>query len=292
MGALSLAFRNLRRRPLSTLMTALGLIVAVAYMVALFTIILGARLSIDELSKSDDPEQVEEWREFTKDTLADREEKTLEEYIKDNKDKEADFYLYVANSSKTEVEKEDMNNTIHQLVIGNESFELSLVKVRDNLADVIVTNMDDDEVAAYWKENITDILSKYHYFVAIITLIVAIIGITNTMLMSILERTREIGILKSIGASNGRVLKIFLSEVLIIGIFGGIVGFVVGFSAASFTLSSNLQNVPVLSNPFSIIPQLLAISFILSIGCSLLAGILPARRAAKMDPEEALQYEW
>jgi len=88
MSALSLAFRNLRRRPLSTFMTALGLIVAVAYMVALLTIIMGARISIDELSKSDDPDQIEEWKAFTQDTLSERDSGNLEDYIKDNKDKQ------------------------------------------------------------------------------------------------------------------------------------------------------------------------------------------------------------
>ncbi len=292
MGAVSLAFRNLRRRPLSTLMTALGLVVAVAYMIALLTIIFGARLSIDNLSESDDPEKVEEWRKFTEDTLSDKDTNNLEDYIKENKDKEDQFYSYVANSDESENYKVIMNITIRETLEGNESYTLEEVPIRDALAEILVADMADDEVADYWKEHITGILSKYHYFVAMITLIVAIIGITNTMLMSILERTREIGILKSIGASNSKVLKIFLAEVLIIGIFGGLAGFLIGFFAATFTLSSNLQNVPVLTDPLAIIPQLIGISFLMSIGCSLLAGILPARRAAKMDPEEALKYEW
>ena len=166
MGAFSLAFRNLRRRPLSTLMTALGLIVAVAYMVALFTIILGARLSIDELSKSDDPDQVEEWREFTTDALSDTEESNLEDYIKDNKDKESEFYQYIANSNESEDYKVDLNNTIKQTIAGNSSFELEEIPKRDALAEILVSNMDDEDVAEYWREHITDILSKYHYFVA------------------------------------------------------------------------------------------------------------------------------
>lgn len=292
MGVFSLAFRNLRRRPLSTTMTALGLIVAVAYMVALITIILGARMSIDDLARTKDPELINEWREFTKDTLSSTDERNLEEYIETNKDKEIDFYAYVLQSNYSEEYKTELNITIFEIARGNTSYKLEQIPLRDALADILVSNMDDDEVANYWREHITRILSKYHYFVALVTLIVAIIGITNTMLMSILERTREIGILKCIGASNSRVLKIFLSEVLIIGFFAGLIGFVAGFAAASFTLASSLENVPVITSPLSVMPQLLAASFALSLGCSLLAGIIPARRAAKMDPEEALKYEW
>jgi putative ABC transport system permease protein len=120
--------------------------------------------------------------------------------------------------------------------------------------------------------------------VAAISLIVGGIGVMNIMLVSVTERTREIGIRKAIGATTGTILLQFLTESVIISVMGGIIGLILGITGA--TLAGRLANVtPVLS--FSSIMG--AILFSSAVG--IFFGIYPARKAAKLDPIDALRYE-
>lgn len=135
-----------------------------------------------------------------------------------------------------------------------------------------------------------------------IAMLVAALGITNTMTMSIYERTREIGIMKAVGASNKQIKRVFLGEAAIIGVLGGVGGLVLSAAGAS------LANLFVMSmiaaqaaesggamadtTSFFQIPlwlAIFAIAFAASIG--LLAGVLPAVRAANLDPLSALRHE-
>jgi putative ABC transport system permease protein len=127
-----------------------------------------------------------------------------------------------------------------------------------------------------------------------IALIVAALGIINTMLMSIMERTREIGIMKVIGASNADVTKIFLMEALTIGALGGVGGVVLGF-AASYIIdvvagtyfleegtTQSLVVMPVWLVGFAIV-------FAMVIG--LVSGVYPAGKAAELSPVDALRHQ-
>lgn len=121
-----------------------------------------------------------------------------------------------------------------------------------------------------------------------ISLIVGGIGIMNTMLMSVLERTKEIGVMKAVGATNSRVLSIFLVESAMIGAFGGVAGAMLGILLASLvsvvaTLSG--FGLPVGINIVAIIG---AIAFAMLVGMA--SGYLPARRAALLEPVQALRY--
>ena len=125
--------------------------------------------------------------------------------------------------------------------------------------------------------------------IASIALVVAGIGIANTMYMSILERTKEIGIMKSIGATNTDILKIFLIEAAMIGLIGGILGVIIGTGISNiigYTLES--QGLP-LKTVVSV--QLASLGFSFSIIVGILSGILPARKAAQLNPIDALRYE-
>jgi ABC-type antimicrobial peptide transport system permease subunit len=131
--------------------------------------------------------------------------------------------------------------------------------------------------------------------IASIALFVATIGIANTMIMSVLERTREIGLMKAVGARNRDVLTIFISESGAIGLFGGLVGLIAGvliahgidLLAASFLSTEGAEASSVVSIPV----WLPVFALLFSVVIGLAAGIYPAFRAVLLDPVQALKYE-
>ena len=120
--------------------------------------------------------------------------------------------------------------------------------------------------------------------IAGISLIVGGIGIMNIMLVTVTERTREIGIRKALGATKMNILLQFLVEAMSLTIVGGLIGIALGATAA--TLLASLAG---WSTPLSVSAVLIAFGF--SAGVGLIFGLLPARKAANMDPIEALRFE-
>jgi putative ABC transport system permease protein len=135
---------------------------------------------------------------------------------------------------------------------------------------------------------VTGILTLFLGGVAGISLLVGGIGIMNIMLVSVTERTREIGIRKAIGATRGNVLSQFLTEATILSVTGGLIGVALGAGVAHFVSGINLGSTPIhaVVQPDSI---LLATGFAVAIG--LFFGIYPAYRAASLNPIDALHYE-
>lgn len=120
--------------------------------------------------------------------------------------------------------------------------------------------------------------------IAAVSLLVGGIGIMNIMLVSVTERTKEIGVRKALGATKRNVLLQFLLEAMVLCLIGGIVGVAAGYGAAMFL--GRLNGWPMEVSPESV---LLAVGFSAAIGITF--GVLPARRAAALDPIEALRYE-
>lgn len=112
----------------------------------------------------------------------------------------------------------------------------------------------------------------------------------NTMLMSVIERTQEIGLMKALGATNNQVLKQFITEAGIIGLIGGTIGTIIGIGFAMLIAGIATANNIELPINASIELILGAMCFALIVG--IISGFIPAQRAANLDPVDALRYEW
>jgi putative ABC transport system permease protein len=177
----------------------------------------------------------------------------------------------------------------------------AVVKVKDPDPEVIKRVQDEIESLGFGTQTIYDILTpiKWIFFVikgllAVfggIGLVVAFFGIANTMLMAVLERTREIGVLKALGARNRDIRRIFLCEAFAIGFLGGLIGLGFGWVAGKIVdaiLSSTAkQDVSV----FLVTPILAGSVIGIAMLVAGIAGLYPAWRAARLIPVEALRRD-
>lgn len=128
--------------------------------------------------------------------------------------------------------------------------------------------------------------------IAAIALIVASIGIMNTMLTSVMERTHEIGIMKAIGANNRDVMSIFIFEGMMISLLGGIAGIIIGFIGAkgfSMIAAGSMGGGGLIEPVFTLFSIILGVTVALFVG--MISSFYPAWKAAKMSPIEAVRYE-
>jgi putative ABC transport system permease protein len=132
--------------------------------------------------------------------------------------------------------------------------------------------------------DLSNVVTAATFGVCILSLIVGGIGILNIMLVSVTERTREIGIRKALGARKSRILMQFATEAVVLSLVGGLIGIAIGFGLAflgrwTFGLYTA---VPIWA---------VALSVVMSSGVGLVFGIYPAARAAKLDPIDAMRAE-
>jgi putative ABC transport system permease protein len=139
---------------------------------------------------------------------------------------------------------------------------------------------------AFIKETVGTVLNLLNLFllaIAAVSAFVGGIGISNTMFMSVLERRREIGVLKAIGATRNTILLIFVIESALIGAGGGILGLALGYLALLAVGSFGVPYILGLSQ--------ISFAFFFSVGVGVISGLIPALNASKVPAVEALRYE-
>ena len=162
----------------------------------------------------------------------------------------------------------------------------NLLRVRHNIKD---TNLDDFNIQNMKSimETVAQTTGTFTLFlgaVAAISLVVGGIGIMNIMLVSVMERTREIGVRKALGATYSVIVTQFLIEAVVISLMGGFIGIAFGIGA-----SKVIGMVSGMSTIVSVPTIIMSFAFSMAIG--LIFGIYPARKAAKLNPIDALHYE-
>jgi putative ABC transport system permease protein len=155
------------------------------------------------------------------------------------------------------------------------------IQFRDEDDFTVVTQ--NDLISAFGE--VTSVLTIFLGAIAGISLLVGGIGIMNIMLVSVTERTREIGLRKAVGARRADILSQFLIEAITLSLLGGLIGILIG-AAGSQAVAAFQQDLPVAVTPDSV---LLATGFSAAIG--LFFGMYPAARASALNPIEALRYE-
>jgi putative ABC transport system permease protein len=195
--------------------------------------------------------------------------------------------------------------TFHRRIAGNTDISRILVSAADgaDTADVqagiellmrerrhVAADKEDDFSVRDMKQvaqataGTTAMLTGLLGAVAAVSLLVGGIGIMNIMLVSVTERTREIGIRLAIGALERQVLTQFLVEAVVLSLFGGIVGIATGLALAALACAA-------LEVPFLLDPRIILLAFAFSALVGIVFGFFPARRAARLNPIEALRHE-
>jgi len=196
-------------------------------------------------------------------------------------------------------------HTLQRRVTGNRSVDQLLVSMQDgadsaplkaSLRELMrerrkLAESDDDNFNIFDTQQLAETLSSTTQVlttllgaVAAVSLLVGGIGIMNIMLVSVTERTREIGLRLAVGALEREVLLQFLIEAVVLSALGGVVGIAIA-TAASYTLSR------VMDVPYAFDPTINLLSLMFSAAIGVVFGYFPARRAARMDPIEALRHE-
>jgi len=172
-----------------------------------------------------------------------------------------------------------------------EDIKRKLRRERGELKDQETFTVQTSEQLLQTFTNIFGIVQAVLVGIAAISLLVGGIGIMNTMYTAVIERTREIGIMKAVGAKNSHVLFIFLTESGLLGMVGGAIGIAIGIMIGKIVEIAARQyfGTPLIQAYFSWYLILGALAFSFVIGT--LSGLLPARQASRLRPVDALRYE-
>ncbi|MBI5558219.1 MAG: ABC transporter permease [Deltaproteobacteria bacterium] len=196
--------------------------------------------------------------------------RTFQRRIAGNQDIDL-FQVSVTEGKSTDKAKEDIEYLLRERrhISGSENDNFQVMDMKE------ITRM---------PTSTTQILTTLLGAVAAVSLLVGGIGIMNIMLVSVTERTREIGIRLAIGALEREVLLQFLVEAVVLSSFGGLIGILLAISA-----SVGLAHL--LKIPFIFNPGIMTIAFLFSAAVGIIFGFFPARKAARLDPIDALRHE-
>ena len=147
----------------------------------------------------------------------------------------------------------------------------------------------DAKTSSEWAEEFSSMLEQVNVFfmlISSIAVLVGAIGILNTMLMSVIERYKEFGILRALGWTRGDLTKLIIYESFVLGLSGGSLGALLGYlTVYIINVSDFIPFHPIAT------PSLIFSAFMLSIILSILGGLYPAWRVSKLDPVEAIRFE-
>ena len=193
----------------------------------------------------------------------------------------------------------DVDDRVDELIIRVESYDM-IDEVAERIEErlVRVSELEEDDFFMITPDQILEIftmviaiLSGFFLAIASISLIVGSIGIANTMYAAVIERTREIGVMKSVGARNRDILALFMVESGLLGLIGGIIGVAIGLGLAKGVEFAVLHVTGVdyltAGTPFWLFVFCIVFSFMVGV----VSGSLPALRAARIRPSESLRDE-
>lgn len=179
-------------------------------------------------------------------------------------------------------------DSLQSIIVQSESKE-AINDVIDKVERYMLTQMDEDDFSIVDQSSLLDtinsilgVLTAALGGIAAISLVVGGVGIMNIMLVSVTERTREIGLRKAVGAKPTDILKQFLIEAVTLSVVGGGIGIAIG-AAGSLALNQFF--------PTAVTPWAVALAFGVSAAVGIIFGVAPAIRASRLDPIEALRYE-
>jgi putative ABC transport system permease protein len=210
--------------------------------------------------------------------------------------------IYMPLQSAYQVLDDKTNNEYDSItVIAKDSADIdSVVAKIEKKLDIVrhVNTIDDkDYTVTSMKQileqisSVTGMITLFLGFVAGISLLVGAVGIANTMFTAVLEKTKEIGIMKAIGARNKDIMLIFLFNSGLVGIIGGIIGVFFGI-VASYLLGGGLMSTP-RGDPIETVVslQIVVLALFISVVVGISAGMIPAYQGSKLKPVDALRYE-
>jgi putative ABC transport system permease protein len=193
----------------------------------------------------------------------------------------------VFNSIKVKAKSVDVVDTVTKAIEKKLMISRHINKKEDRDFSIITLKSMAESVT-----NMTSSVTLFLGAIAAVSLIVGAVGIANTMFTSVLEKTKDIGTMKAIGAKNRDILMIFIFNSAMVGLVGGIFGIILGaLVSALFPMIGVTMTSAGSETSISLSPQLMIFGLALAVLIGVISGVVPAYRASKLKPADALRYE-